>query len=81
VRTGRASARKRKISLGRSAFRIAGGAKVAVKVRLSRRNQRLLKRIRKARVLAIIVARDEAGNTQTTRQALALKAAASRARR
>jgi VCBS repeat protein/Big-like domain-containing protein len=76
VGAGRAAARKRKVTLGRSAFRIPGGQSLRVKVRLSKRNLRLIRKLRKVRVLAIINARDQAGNAQTTRQTLILKAAA-----
>jgi hypothetical protein len=75
VGAGRA-ARKRKVTLGRSAFRIPGGQSLRMKVRLSKRNLRLIRKLRKVRVLAIINARDQAGNAQTTRQTLILKAAA-----
>jgi hypothetical protein len=67
--------RKKRIKLGQSSFRIAGGRTALLRVRLTASSQRLLRRLRKIRVLATIDARDETGNARTTRVVLVLKAA------
>ena len=66
---------KRKVKLGKSAFRIGGGRNAPVKLRLSRKNRDLVKRLRKVRVLVVINARDQAGNAKTSKQTLTIKAA------
>ena len=68
-----ARAGKRKVKLGKAQFRIAGGKNGAVKLRLSKRNRALVKRLRKVRVLARINARDQVGNAKTTTVSLTLK--------
>jgi hypothetical protein len=65
---------KRKVRLGSASFRIGGGKTAGVKVRLTKRNQRLLKKLRKARVRATINARDAAGNAATRNQTLSVTA-------
>jgi hypothetical protein len=73
--------RKRTVKLGKSSFRVAGGRSAAVKVRLSKKSQQLVRRLEKLRVLATVNARDQAGNAQTTKKPLVLKAARARGAR
>ncbi len=75
VSASRKRARKRKVTLGRKSFTIAGGKTAKVKVRLSKKNQRLLRKLRTVRVVATAVAHDQASNSQTTKKSLKLKAA------
>ena len=75
VSASRKRARKRKVTLGRKSFTIAGGKTAKVKVRLSKKNQRLLRKLRTVRVVATAVAHDQASNSQTTKKTLKLKAA------
>jgi predicted NUDIX family NTP pyrophosphohydrolase len=72
---GRARSRLRRVKLGESSFRIAGGQSAKVNVRVSKRRQRLVRRLKKLRVVATITARDQAGNAQTTKKTLTLKPA------
>jgi hypothetical protein len=65
---------KRKIKLGKGSFRIAGGRSGAVKLRLSRKNRALVRKLRKVRVLVVVYARDQVGNSTTSRKNLVLKA-------
>jgi VCBS repeat protein/FG-GAP repeat protein len=64
----------RRVKLGRGSFRVGGGKSAAVKLRLSKKTQRLVRKLKKVRVVAVIDARDHAGNARTTKQALVLKA-------
>ncbi len=70
---GRA-ARRKKVKLGKASFRVAGGNHAAITVRLSKKSQRLVKRLGKLRVVAIVDARDQAGNVGTIKKTLTLKA-------
>jgi len=79
--SSRKRTRQRKVKLGSSSFRVAGGRTTAVKVRLSRKNRRLVKKLRRVRVRAIVRARDKAGNSATTKKNLTLRASAKRGRR
>jgi hypothetical protein len=67
--------RKRRVKLGQSSFRIAGGKTALVKVRLGVSSQRLLRKLRKLRVVATIEARDQTGNARTTKVTLVVRAA------
>jgi hypothetical protein len=73
-------ARKRKVKFGGSSFRVAGGARANVDVHLARRNQLLLRKLGKVRALAIVRARDSAGNAKTIRAILIVKAGRARTR-
>jgi hypothetical protein len=65
---------KRKVKLGRSSFRIGGGKSGSVELRLSKKNRKIVKKLRKVRVLVVINARDQVGNARTIKTILALKA-------
>jgi hypothetical protein len=56
-------ARARKLTLGKAAFKMSGGSTVGVKVRLSKAKQRLVSRLGRLSVRAIVLARDSAGNS------------------
>jgi hypothetical protein len=64
----------KKVKLGKSSFRIAGGKSGSVRLRLSKKNRSLVKKLGKVRVIAIVAARDQVGNAATTRKKLTLKA-------
>jgi hypothetical protein len=72
----RARPSTRRLALGKTAFRVAGGAGLTVKLRLSRKHQRLVKTLRKLAVTGIVDAHDRTGNRRTTKKTLTLKAAA-----
>jgi predicted NUDIX family NTP pyrophosphohydrolase len=74
VAGGRVRSRRQKVKLGKGAFQLGGGRKGAVRLRLSKKNQRVVRKLRSVRVLVIVEARDRAGNRQTTRKPLTLKA-------
>jgi hypothetical protein len=76
----RASGAARKLKLGSARFRLAGGQNARVKIRLSRRSKRLVKRLRRVRVVALVTAQDAAGNRTTARKILTLRAAGTRRR-
>lgn len=76
--TARKRARKRKVTLGSKSFRIAGGKSAVVKVRLSKKNGRLLRKLRRIRARATVKARDTAGNARTRAKNVTLKAAKKR---
>jgi hypothetical protein len=65
---------KRKVKLGKSFFRIAGGKSATVKLRLSKKNRSLVKSLRKVKALVIIDARDQVGNAATSTKKLVLRA-------
>jgi hypothetical protein len=65
---------KRKAKLGSKSFRIGGGKAAGVKVSLTKRNQRLLRKLRNVRVRATITARDAAGNSATRNLTLTVAA-------
>ncbi len=74
---GRASHR-RSVRLGKVSFRIAGGKTATVKVRLSKKCQRLVKKVRRLTMVAIVYASDRAGNAKTTKKTLTLTAVGGR---
>ena len=85
VRASKAAASRarpstRRLKLGSSFFRVAGGASLSVKVRPSKKNQRLLRKLKKLAVVVIVNARDQAGNAKTTKKGLTLKAPVKRKR-
>jgi hypothetical protein len=59
--------------LGRAPFRVSGGRSRDVRVRLSARGRRVLRRVRRLRVTATAVVRDDAGNTATVAQRFTMK--------
>jgi hypothetical protein len=69
----RTSAR-RKVKLGSKSFTTAGPGTVVVKVKLSKKNRRLVAKLRKLRVVATVTARDALGNRRVTAVNLTLKA-------
>ncbi|KKL09760.1 hypothetical protein LCGC14_2562640, partial [marine sediment metagenome] len=79
--TARKRARKRKVTLGSKSFRIAGGKSAVVKVRLSKKNRRLLRKLRRIRARATVKASDTAGNARTRAKNVTLKAAKKRKKR
>lgn len=62
------------VTFGRKAFTLQGGQTAPVTVKLSRKNRALLARLKKVRVVAIVEARDAAGNLQTTQVSFLLRA-------
>jgi Fungalysin metallopeptidase (M36) len=74
ARRVRAARRARRVKLGSARFRIAGGATREIAVKLSRSNQRLVRRLRRVRVNLDVSALDQAGNRATTRRAVWLTA-------
>lgn len=65
---------KRKLVLGHKKFSLAGGRTATVKVRLSKKNYRLIAGLKKVRVRGTVTARDAAGNKRTTVRTITLKA-------
>ena len=66
---------KRRIALGKGSFRIPGAGSARVKVRLSKKNQRLVRKLKKVSVYAVVNAHDPSGNARTTKSRLTLRAA------
>jgi hypothetical protein len=77
----RAVASAAAVALGSRSFRVGAGRSVVVAVTLNRRAQRLLRQRTRIRAVAVVTARDAAGNVTVTRFALTLKAARASARR
>lgn len=77
----RAVASAAAVALGSRSFRVRAGGSVVVAVTLNRRAQRLLRQRRSIRAVAVVTARDAAGNATVMRFALTLKAARASARR
>jgi uncharacterized protein YkwD/plastocyanin len=71
---GALEARLAQVTFGRKAFTLQGGQTAPVTVKLSRKNRALLARLKKVRVLAIVEARDAAGNPQRTQATFLLRA-------
>jgi hypothetical protein len=69
---------KRVLQLGRGAFSIRPGSSANVKIKVSKRNARIARRLRRFKVKATAVARDVAGNERTVRRALTLVIARTR---
>ncbi len=74
------AAKRQKVKLGKTSFRIAGGRAVAVEVRLSRKNQRLVRKLKRITTVAIVYARDQAGNATTIKRTVTLTSAGGRSR-
>jgi hypothetical protein len=64
---------KRPMTLGRRSFELRGGTSGAVRVRLSPKSRRLIRKLRRLRVFVFVDAHDGAGNATTARSALTLK--------
>jgi hypothetical protein len=77
VRRLRASAapRRRHIALGRKRFSLLPSARKVVQVKLSRKNLRRVRALKRLRVVLAVTARDAAGNSRTARKTVSLRAA------
>ena len=64
----------RSTKLGTTTFQAPGGKTAVAKIVLSTKNRKLLARHKRLRVVAEVVARDQAGNATIKRQAFTLKA-------
>lgn len=80
ARRKRAKRKRAAVVYGRRSFRAAAGRKVVVKVTLSRAARRLLAQRGRIRAVAVVVARDAAGNATTKRIAVTVRKAAARAK-
>jgi hypothetical protein len=80
VRRLRASAapRRHRIALGRKSFSLMPSARTVVRVKLSRKNLRRVRALRRLRVVLAVTARDAAGNSRTARKNVSLRAARTR---
>ena len=80
VRRLRASAapRARRIALGRKSFTLMPSARTVVRVKLTRKNLRRVRSLRRLRVVLAVTARDAAGNSRTARKTVSLRAARTR---
>ncbi len=74
ARVAKRKARRRKVRLGSRSFVIVAGRSAVVRVRLSRSNRRLLRRLHRVRVRATVKVRDRAGNQKITTKVLRLTA-------
>jgi hypothetical protein len=70
----RASAKRKIVTLGKARLRIRAGRTVKVNVKLSSRNRKLVRRLRRLKVKVTVRAKDQAQNTRTTTRSLTLKA-------
>ena len=70
------SAKKKKVrvSLGKKSFKAAAGKVVKLKFKLSKKNLKLVKRLKKIRMTASIAVKDAAGNPKTGKVKFTLKA-------
>jgi hypothetical protein len=64
--------RKRILQLGRASFSVAPDRTQIVRVKVSRRNAAIARRLRKVKVVAVGTARDSAGNESTARRSATL---------
>jgi hypothetical protein len=71
---GTLSVQSRKLKLGKATFVVGGGKNTQLQIKLSKRNRLLVRRLRKVQVLVVVTARDKAGNTNTMKRTLILKA-------
>jgi hypothetical protein len=69
----RVSAR-RKVRLGRTSFQVDGGETATVSVRLSRKHLRLVRKLKRVRVILTITARDDSGNSRSSKKTMTLRA-------
>ena len=70
----RRGARRKVVTLGRGTFSIASGKTGRARIRLSKANRSLLRRLRRMKVKATIDAHDQAGNGRATTGTLSLRA-------
>ena len=63
----------RRVTLGKSSFQIARAKSARVRIRLTKRNQRLVRKRKRVSVNAVVKARDHAGNSGTTKSTLTLR--------
>ena len=75
VRTARAigERRKRRLTIGRGRFQIPAGRTAAVRLRVSRRNVRAIRRYRRLPLAASALTRDAAGNVGRTVRSYTLR--------
>jgi hypothetical protein len=75
--TGRLALRSlrgaRSAALGGKAFSLAGGKTATVRIHLSKKNQKAVKRLRRMKAQATATATDAAGNTGTARKVVTIK--------
>lgn len=77
----RVAPRKRILRLGRASFSVAPGKAAILRVKVSKRNARIARHLRKIRVIAIGVTRDSAGKKETVRRPATLIAATPKRKR
>ena len=70
---GRLKLKRRSTTLGSAAFSILPGETETVVVRLSRKNRRLVNRLRKVRVVGTATATDTSGNVGTAKRTMTLR--------
>jgi hypothetical protein len=70
----RASAKKRIVTLGKARLKVGAGKTATVKVKLSSRNRKLVRRLRRLKVKVTVRARDQARNARTSVKTLTLRA-------
>jgi Ca2+-binding RTX toxin-like protein len=66
--------KRRIVKLGRARFSLKAGERRRVRIRLSKKNLRLVRKLGRVRVRARAVVRDSAGNTKTSTRLMTLKA-------
>jgi 6-phosphogluconolactonase (cycloisomerase 2 family) len=66
--------RKRRVTLAKRSFSIRAGKRKTVKLRLSKRKRRLVRRLRKVKVKIKVTASDDAGNKALDKETVKLKA-------
>jgi hypothetical protein len=69
-----AAPRGRRTALGRKSFSLMPSARTVVRVKLSRKNLRRVRALRRLRVMIAVTARDAAGNSRTARKKVSLRA-------
>ena len=70
---------RRRLELARRNFNLDGGETTSVRVRLGSRSRRVVNKLRRVSVVAIVEARDQAGNARTVQRSLRLEARRKRA--
>ena len=66
--------RKRRVALGRTSFSLQPSARTVVRLKLTRKNVRRVRRMRKLSVTLAVTASDAAGNARTVRKRVTLRA-------
>ena len=77
IGSGNAQSRRR-IALGRKRFSLRPSARTVVRVKLSRKNARRVRAMKRLRVVLSVTARDAAGNSRTARKTVSLRAVRTR---